>query len=96
MTVSGNNLFTAAATPAHRSGPGSRLDRTRHEVHSSVAGTVTGVRYYKNDINIGTHTGSLWSSTGTRLATVTFTNESDVGWQSASFSSPVTITPGTT
>ena len=61
-----------------------------------MAGTVTGVRYYKSDLNIGPHTGSLWSSTGTRLATVTFTNESGVGWQTASFSSPVAITAGTT
>ena len=61
-----------------------------------MAGTVTGLRYYKNDLNIGPHTGSLWSSTGTRLATVTFTNESGVGWQTASFSTPVAITAGTT
>ena len=96
VTVSGNNLFTAAATPpiVPDQDPGSI--ELGMKFTASVAGTVTGVRYYKNDINIGTHTGSLWSSTGTRLATVTFTNESDVGWQSASFSSPVTITPGTT
>ena len=42
------------------------------------------------------HTGSLWSSTGTLLATVTFTNESVSGWQTATFSNPVQITKGTT
>ena len=63
---------------------------------SSVAGTVTGMRFYKSDLNIGTHTGSLWSSTGTRLATVTFTNETGNGWQAVSFSNPVAITAGTT
>ncbi len=44
----------------------------------------------------GPHTGSLWSSTGTLLATVTFTNESISGWQTATFSNPVQITKGTT
>ena len=36
-------------------------------------GFVTGIRFYKGTGNTGTHTGSLWSSDGTRLATVTFT-----------------------
>ena len=34
------------------------------------------------------HVGSLWSSTGTRLGQVTFTNESASGWQQASFATP--------
>jgi hypothetical protein len=37
---------------------------------SDVAGTVTGVRYYKHLTDNTSHTGSLWSSTGTLLATV--------------------------
>lgn len=63
---------------------------------SSVAGTVTGVRFYKGSLNTGTHTGSLWSSTGTRLATVTFTGETSSGWQTARFATPVAIAPGQT
>ena len=55
----------------------------------SVDGFVTGVRFYKGTGNTGTHVGSLWSSTGTRLATVTFTNETATGWQTASFGQPV-------
>ena len=38
-------------------------------------GTITGVRFYKEPDNTGTHTGSLWSSNGTLLATGTFSNE---------------------
>jgi hypothetical protein len=60
------------------------------------SGTVTGVRFYKSAANTGTHTGSLWSATGTRLAQVTFTNESASGWQTATFATPVNITAGTT
>jgi hypothetical protein len=63
---------------------------------SSVAGTVTGIRFYKAATNTGTHVGSLWSSTGTLLASATFTNESSSGWQYVTFSAPVAISAGTT
>jgi hypothetical protein len=59
-------------------------------------GVVSGVRFYKGAGNGGTHTGSLWSATGTRLATVTFSGETPTGWQTASFGSPVAVTAGTT
>ena len=62
---------------------------------SSVAGSVTGVRFYKGTRNTGTHIGHLWSSSGTLLATVTFTNETASGWQQASFSTPIQITANT-
>ena len=63
---------------------------------AEVDGTVSGVRFYKGAQNLGTHTGSLWSLAGVRLATVTFAGESSSGWQTASFTSPVAITGGTT
>jgi hypothetical protein len=63
---------------------------------ASVTGQVTGVRFYKAAANTGTHIGSLWSSTGTLLASATFTNETASGWQFVKFSSPVSITAGTT
>src|SRR5262249_27222657 len=56
---------------------------------SDVAGFVTGIRFYKSETNTGTHLGSLWSSTGTRLATATFTGESASGWQQLDFTPPV-------
>ncbi len=62
----------------------------------AVAGQVTGVRFYKGVGNGGTHTGSLWSAAGARLATVTFTGETASGWQTASFATPVSVTAGTT
>ncbi len=54
------------------------------------------VRFYKESDNTGTHIGSLWNSTGTLLASGTFSNESASGWQELDFSSPVQITAGTT
>ncbi|HEV3093145.1 MAG TPA: N,N-dimethylformamidase beta subunit family domain-containing protein, partial [Solirubrobacteraceae bacterium] len=63
---------------------------------SEVAGSITGIRFYKASTNTGTHTGSLWSASGTLLASATFSGESTSGWQQVSFSSPVAITPNTT
>jgi hypothetical protein len=63
---------------------------------SDVAGLVTAIRFYKSAANTGTHTGSLWSSGGALLATVTFTNETTSGWQQMSFSPPVSIQANTT
>jgi len=59
---------------------------------SSVAGEVTGVRFYEQTWMDGqTNLGHLWSSNGTMLAAATFTNESNSGWQQVNFSSPVAI-----
>jgi hypothetical protein len=66
------------------------------QFQASSSGHITGIRFYKESDNTGTHTGSLWTATGTLLATGTFTNESASGWQELSFSSPVAITAGTT
>jgi len=62
----------------------------------SVNGTITGVKFYKGPQNTGTHTGTLWSSGGVALATGTYTGETATGWQTLTFSSPVSVTAGTT
>ncbi|PDS54935.1 adhesin, partial [Rhizobium anhuiense] len=98
VTVSGpsyTSLF-GAATPAVVNTNDSSAVELGVKFQTSVAGTVTGIRFYKGDLDTGTHTGSLWSSTGTRLATLTFTNESASGWQTAYFTSPVSLTVGQT
>jgi hypothetical protein len=66
------------------------------QFQASSSGFINGVRFYKETDNTGTHVGSLWSSTGTLLATGTFSGESASGWQELDFSSPVAITAGTT
>jgi hypothetical protein len=63
---------------------------------TDTSGYITGVRFYKATANTGTHVGSLWSATGALLAQATFTNETASGWQQVSFSSPVSVTAGTT
>ena len=59
-------------------------------------GQITGIRFYKGPQNTGPHVADLWSSTGTLLATATFSNETASGWQQVNFSNPVAITAGTT
>ena len=91
---------------AYRSSPPrhpQRHGRQRHaqvnlgvKFQASAAGTISGIRYYKSSTDTGTHTGTLWSSTGTLLATGTFTGETASGWQTLTFASPVTIAAGTT
>jgi len=60
-------------------------------------GLITGVRFYKGGSeNGGEHVGHLWASDGTPLSTVTFTNETESGWQQASFPTPIPIEANTT
>ncbi len=63
---------------------------------TSQAGRVRAIRYYKSSGFTGTRTGHLWSSTGTMLAEVQFTNETSSGWQEAELSVPVDISSNTT
>ena len=62
---------------------------------SDSNGYITGIRFYKASTNTGPHVANLWTSTGTLLATATFSNESASGWQQVNFSTPVYITANT-
>jgi hypothetical protein len=59
-------------------------------------GTINAIRFYKFSTNTGTHVGTLWSSTGTNLGSVTFTGETASGWQQMNFPTPIAITANTT
>jgi Domain of unknown function (DUF4082)/Bacterial Ig domain len=63
---------------------------------SDVDGFVTGIRFYKGSGNVAPHVGSLWTASGSLLASVSFINETAAGWQHASLSTPVPITAGAT
>ncbi|MFD4871804.1 DUF4082 domain-containing protein [Streptomyces sp. NPDC058420] len=90
------SIWPASAVPGTvNAGDGSSLE-LGVKIRTTVAGSITGVRFYKSPANTGTHTGSLWSASGTRLATGTFTNETASGWQQLNFASPVTVKANTT
>jgi Domain of unknown function (DUF4082)/Bacterial Ig domain/Bacterial Ig-like domain len=86
------NSFTPTVTSANDTG----AYELGMKFQSSVPGWVDGVRFYKGAGNNGTHTGSLWTSSGTLLATGTFTSETASGWQAMTFNNPVQISANTT
>ena len=89
-------LFASNDKPATAdSGDGSAV-ALGVKIIPATSGYITGVRFYKASTNTGTHTGSVWSSSGTRLGTVTFANETASGWQTATFSQPVAVSAGST
>ncbi len=93
LTVS---LFSPSSTPTSLSDPDNVPVNLGVRFVASSDGAITGIKYYKGTNDTGTHTGSLWSSSGTLLATATFTNETSSGWQTVTFNNPIAITAGTT
>jgi Domain of unknown function (DUF4082) len=63
---------------------------------SAKTGQITAIRHFKAASDTGTHVGRLWSSTGTLLASVTFTGESASGWQQQALTAPINISANTT
>ena len=63
---------------------------------TSVAGTVTAIRFYKGLANTGVHTVNLWGGSNELLAQAPSTSESAAGWQTVPLPSPVAIVPGQT
>ncbi|WP_375308220.1 DUF4082 domain-containing protein [Bradyrhizobium sp. A11] len=90
------SLFSASDTPSVLSTSDPSQVNLGVRFTSSAAGAITGIKYYKSANDTGTHTGSLWSSTGTLLASAAFSNETSSGWQTLVFNSPVSIAAGTT
>lgn len=90
------SIWTDATTPAVEGA------NDPHEIELGVkftpdtSGFIKGIRFYKGRNNTGTHIGTLWSSSGTQLASATFSGESTLGWQEVTFASPVAVTAGTT
>ena len=88
-------IWPSTATPGTADANQSQPMELGVKFTSSSSGSITGIRFYKGINNTGTHVGNLWSSTGTLLASATFTGESASGWQQVNFSSPVAITANT-
>jgi hypothetical protein len=91
------SLWSTSIVPATKAQSDSGAVEVGLKFRSDVAGSVVGLRFYKGSGNTGTHVGHLWASSGgSPLATVTFTGETSTGWQQATFSAPVAISPNTT
>ena len=86
------SMFPNAVTPTLPDGGDGSSVNLGLKFTTTTAGAISGVRFYKAPTNTGTHVGSLWTSTGALLGSVTFTNETASGWQSAMFSQPIPLT----
>ena len=60
------------------------------------SGQISSIRYWKSASDSGLHTGRIWSSTGTLLASVSFVGETGSGWQSQPLEPPLVVQPNTT
>ena len=93
--IPGNvSLWPSSATPAIASASDGQPVELGTAFEPLTAGTATGVKFYKGTGNTGKHVGSLWTSSGTLLASGTFTSETASGWQSMTFAKPVALAAG--
>jgi len=90
------SIWSGSTTPAVAADPDTSAIELGVKFRAAANGFITGIRFYKGSGNTGTHTGTLWSSTGQQLARATFTNETATGWQQVAFATPVAITANTT
>jgi WD40 repeat protein len=94
-TGSGITIWDNTATPFILADPDTVPTELGVKFRSDVNGYIKGIRFYKSSSNTGIHVGTLWSSSGTQLATQNFTNETTSGWQEVIFTNPVAITANT-
>lgn len=93
--VASNTIWASTAVPTVADVGADSAVELGVSFKSDVNGYITGIRFYKSAANTGPHVGNLWSSTGTLLASATFTNETASGWQQVNFANPVAITANT-
>jgi len=89
------SIWNNSATPAVITDPDNSAVELGLKFRSDVNGYVKGIRFYKSPQNTNTHVGTLWTSSGQKLAQVTFTSETTSGWQQANFATPVAIQANT-
>jgi hypothetical protein len=80
------SIWSSSATPAVLHEPDYDPVELGVKFTALSDGFIKGIRFYKGPDNTGTHTGSLWTITGTLLASATFTDETSQGWQEVRFS----------
>ncbi|MGO4486789.1 DUF4082 domain-containing protein, partial [Rhizobium sp. 2TAF27] len=84
------SLFSASSTPAQTNlNDGQQLE-LGVKFQSNVAGDITGIKFYRSANDNGQNVVDLWSSTGTKLASATFSTTTASGWQTVNFTTPVT------
>ena len=75
------SLFLASQSPVLNDQNDSLTYELGQQLQFAKAGQITAIRYYKATSETGTHVGRIWASDGTLLASVTFVDETEAGWQ---------------
>lgn len=83
-------MFTTQTPAVVVGGEGSTWENAT-QFSSNVDGYITHFRFYKASCESGSHTGRLWSDSGTPLVSRTFVIEGPSGWQEVALSSPFPI-----
>jgi hypothetical protein len=100
VTVGGRScpctIWPSSAVPLNPNEPDSSSVELGVKFRSDTAGSITAIRFYKSSQNTGTHVAHLWSSSGTLLASATFSGETSSGWQQVNFTTPVSVSANTT
>ncbi len=108
LAISGLAIGTTAATAATTGifpddlKPAVSADPDRSSVDLGVkfsptqSGRVVGLQYYQGLRDTGVTTATLWSSTGSALASVSFKPSATVGWRTVALPKPVQLTAGKT
>ena len=60
-----------------------------------VAGTITGMLYYRGDAAMNNPTGAIWTLAGTKLADVAFPASPPLGWVEAAVNPPLAVASNT-
>ncbi len=90
------SLWPPTTEPAVAAFPDTAAVELGVKFRAERAGRIAGLRFYKGAGNEGPHVGTLWSESGSALASATFTTETATGWQEVRFAAPVPIAAGTT
>jgi hypothetical protein len=91
-----SSLFAATATPALTSLNDCQQLEVGVKFTSSATGQITALKFYRSASDTGQDVLDLWSATGTKLASATFTNTTASGWQTVALAAPVSIAANTT
>lgn len=92
----GSGLFNSGSVPSNVTIDDPNAVELGVKFTVATAGKITAICFYKGPQNTGTHDAHLWSSTGTLLASATFSGESASGWQQVTLQNPVAVAAGTT
>jgi Domain of unknown function (DUF4082)/Abnormal spindle-like microcephaly-assoc'd, ASPM-SPD-2-Hydin len=88
--------MSASATPSQIDSNDPNPVEIGVKFRADTNGSVTGLRFYKTQKNVGTHVGHIWSRSGVLLGSATFTGETKSGWQQVNFLTPIPVSANTT